>query len=433
MMMNSLTWSQQGRHPIDFTRMTWLNMDASSPSVGHCNTMGTASSMNAMAEALGMALPGSAAIPAAYRERMQCAYKTGQQVVEMVYNDRKPSDIMTREAFENAIITNTAIGGSSNCPIHLIAMARHMGVDLNLDDWDRLGFHIPLLVNVQPAGEMLCEEYYHAGGLPAVMSELLEANKLHPETLTCTGRTTGEAVRGKTSWDRRTIGAFNKPMKENAGFIHLKGSLFDSAIMKTSVISEQFRKAFLEDPEHPNSFTCKVRVFDGPEHYEETVDDDDSSPEEKIVLVIRGVGPIGYPGAPEVVNMRAPKQFLQAGVRSLPCIGDGRQSGTSGSPSILHVSPEAAIGGNLAILRDGDSVTFDLDKRQVDLVLLEEEIKERRASMGEKVKALTAESHTPWQEIFRNEVTQLSEGMVLKTAVKYQRIVDKHPLVRHNH
>ncbi|KAF2092667.1 dihydroxy-acid and 6-phosphogluconate dehydratase [Rhizodiscina lignyota] len=407
---------------------------AGSPSVGHCNTMGTASSMNAMAEALGMALPGSASIPAAYRERMQYAYRTGQQIVEMVHQDRKPSEILTRKAFENAIVTNTAIGGSSNCPIHLIAIARHMGVDLDMDDWDRLGFHIPLLVNVQPAGEMLCEDYYHAGSLPAVMAELLDANKLHPETLTCNGRTTGENVKGKHSWDRNTIRAYDKPMKKNAGFIHLKGTLFDSAIMKTSVISEQFRKAFLEDPEHPNSFTCRVRVFDGPEHYEETVDNDDSNPDDKVVLVMRGAGPIGYPGAPEVVNMRAPKKFLQAGVRSLPCIGDGRQSGTSGSPSILHVSPEAAIGGNLAILKDGDMVKFDLDKRGVDLLLSDEEIKSRRASiMTEKMKQLTVESHTPWQEIFRNEATQLNEGMVLKTAVKYQRIIDKHPQVRHNH
>lgn len=432
MMTISLTWSPQGRCGSVCCGPT-ADFGSSTPSAGHCNTMGTASSMNAMAEALGMALPGSAQIPAPYRERLQCAYRTGRQIVEMVHSDRKPSDIMTREAFENAIVTNTAIGGSSNCPVHLIAIARHVGVDLSMDDWDRLGHPIPLLVNVQPAGEMLCEDYHHAGGLPAVMAELLDANKLHPNTLTCTGRTTGEAVKDKHSWDRRTICAYDKPLKENAGFIHLKGTLFDSAIMKTSVISDQFRETFLNDPEHPNAFTCRARVFDGPEHFEETVDDEDSETTDKIVLVMRGAGPLGYPGAPEVVNMRAPTKYLQAGIRSVPCIGDGRQSGTSGSPSILHVSPEAAAGGNLAILKDGDSISFDLDKRRVDIVLSEEEIQSRRASMADKVKELTAVSQTPWQEIFRNEAGQLSEGMVLKSAVKYQRVVQKFPVPRHNH
>lgn len=389
--------------------------------------------MNAMAEALGMALPGSAGIPAAYRERLQCAFRTGQQIVEMVYSDRKPSDIMTRESFENAIVTNTAIGGSSNCPVHLIAIARHVGVPLDMDDWDRLGHSIPLLVNVQPAGEMLCEDYFHAGGLSAVMAELLDANKLHPNTLTCTGRTTGDAVKGKHSWDRRTIRAYDKPMKENAGFIHLKGTLFDSAIMKTSVISDQFKDTFLNDPEHPNAFTARARVFDGPEHFEATVDEEASDTTDKIVLVMRGAGPIGYPGAPEVVNMRAPTKYLQAGIRSVPCIGDGRQSGTSGSPSILHVSPEAAAGGNLAILKDGDSISFDLDKRRVDIVLSDEEIQSRRAAMADKVKDLTAINQTPWQEIFRAEASQLSEGMVLKTAIKYHKVAQKHPVPRHNH
>lgn len=396
--------------------------------------MGTASSMNALAEALGMALPGSAAIPAPYRERLQCAYKTGEQIVEMVVQNRKPSDIMTREAFENAIVVNTAIGGSTNCPIHLIAIARHMGIELDLDDWDRIGYSIPLLVNVQPAGEMLCEDYYRAGGLPAVMAELLDAKKLHPQVLTCNGQTVEDNVKGQLSWDRRTIRSYDKPLKENAGFLHLKGSLFDSAIMKTSVISEDFQKEFLQDPLHPNVFECKVRVFDGPEDYNEHLDDDVSEDlSDRPALVMRGTGPIGYPGAPEVVNMHAPARLLKAGIRALPCIGDGRQSGTSGSPSILHASPEAAAGGNLAIVRNGDILRFDLNARRVDLLLSDEEIKARRVDIETKMKELTAESQTPWQDIFRRETSQLNTGMVLNSAIKYQRVADRWPVLRHNH
>ncbi|KAK4940658.1 hypothetical protein LTR10_019288 [Elasticomyces elasticus] len=407
------------------------------PSVGHCNTMGTASSMNALAEALGMALPGSAEIPAAYRERMQCAYRTGEQIVEMVHEDRKPSDIMTHEAFENAIVVNTAIGGSSNCPIHLIAIARHMGVKLDLDDWDHIGYSIPLLVNVQPAGAFLCEEYHRAGGLPAVMAELLDAKKLHATALTCTGRTIADTVQGKHSWDRDTILSYDQPLKENAGFLHLKGTLFDSGIMKTSVISEEFRKAFLEDPQHPNIWESKVKVFDGPEDYVEHLDDDDTiqlAPNERLALVMRGTGAIGYPGAPEVVNMHAPARLLKAGIRAVPCIGDGRQSGTSGSPSILHASPEAAAGGNLAILRNGDTLRFDLNKRRVDLLLSDEEIRARRTQMmAEKIAQLTVPSQTPWQDIFRRETSQLNDGMVLNCAVKYQKVAQRWPLPRHNH
>ncbi|KIX97663.1 uncharacterized protein Z520_06441 [Fonsecaea multimorphosa CBS 102226] len=405
------------------------------PSAGHCNTMGTASSMNALAEALGMALPGSASIPAVYRERLQCAYKTGRQIVEMVRSNRKPSDIMTREAFENAIVVNSAIGGSSNCPIHLIAIARHMGISLDLDDWDRLGYCIPLLVNVQPAGELLCEEYHHAGGLPAVMAELLEGGKLHANALNCTGRLVGEIVKGKFSWDRRTIRPYSKPLKENAGFLHLTGTLFDSAIMKTSVISEEFEARFLRNPSRPGKFAafeCKARVFDGPEDYNEHLDDDVPM-DDRTVLVMRGTGPIGYPGAPEVVNMHAPGRLLQSGVRFLPCIGDGRQSGTSGSPSILHASPEAAVGGNLAILRTGDTLRIDLESRRVDLMLSDEEIRSRRATIAGKTAELTAPSQTPWQDIFRHEVGQLSDGMVLKSAVNYQRIADHFAVPRHNH
>lgn len=405
------------------------------PSVGHCNTMGTASTMNALAEALGMALPGSATIPAPYKERAQCAYRTGLQIVEMVHNDRKPSDILTRQAFENAIVCNTAIGGSTNAPIHLNAVAKHIGVDLDLDDWDRIGYGIPLLVNVQPAGEMLCEEYYRAGGLPAVQAELLEQGKLHEEVVGCNGKTMKENVRlaGGKSWDRRTIWEYEKPMKQDAGFLHMKGNLFDSAIMKTSVISEEFRKEFLENPKDLNAFEAKAVVFDGPEDYNERIE---TAPiDERTILVMRGAGPLGYPGAAEVVNMTAPGHLLRKGLKySLPCIGDGRQSGTSGSPSILNASPEAAENGNLAILKDGDILRIDLNHRKVDLLVPEPEIESRRKQLldnngGYKI----IESHTPYQDIFRREIGPLSEGMVFKKATKFQRVAQKVAMPRDNH
>jgi dihydroxy-acid dehydratase len=300
------------------------------PSAGHCNTMGTASTMNALAEALGMAIPGSAAIPAPYRQRDQMAYETGERIVEMVKSDRKPSDIMTRAAFENAIAVNTAIGGSTNAPIHLNAIAKHIGVPLDLNDWDNIGFHIPLLVNMQPAGEFLGEEYYRAGGLPAVMAELLDAGKLHPDAITCTGKTVRMNVEGKHSWDRRVIKKYGEPLKNDAGFLHLTGNLFDSAIMKTSVISPEFRKEFLEDPKDPNAFESKLIVFDGPEDYHKRIEDPSTPIDKRTILVMRGTGPLGYPGAAEVVNMVSPGRLLKEGVKSLPCIGDGRQSGTSG-------------------------------------------------------------------------------------------------------
>ncbi|TPX10060.1 uncharacterized protein E0L32_001257 [Thyridium curvatum] len=415
---------------IDDTGFTEM-VTSGTPSVGHCNTMGTASTMNALAEALGMALPGSAGIPAAYRERMQCGYKTGQQIVEMVHADRKPSDILTREAFENAIVANTAIGGSSNAPIHLNAIAKHVGVELNNDDWDRIGFHIPLLVNVMPAGEMLMEEYHRAGGLPAVMAELYDKGKLHTDALTCNGKTVGENVKGQNSWDRRTIRSYDQPLKKDAGFLHLSGTLFESAIMKTSVIDAVFRKQFLEDPNDPNAFEAKAVVFDGPEDYHmrlETADIDS-----KTILIMRGAGPLGYPGAAEVVNMHAPGRLLKQGVQSLPCIGDGRQSGTSGSPSILNASPEAAAGGNLAVVKDGDKVRVDLNKRRVDLLVSPEEIKARREALEASGGYPVPPSHTPWQEIFRRETGQLADGMVLKRAVKYQRVAQKYPSPRDNH
>lgn len=395
--------------------------------------MGTASTMNALAEALGMALPGSATIPAPYRERSQCAFRTGKQIVEMVYADRKPSDIMTREAFENAIVVNSAIGGSTNAPIHLNAVAKHLNVPLDLNDWDRLGFDIPLLLNVQPAGEMLCEEYYKAGGLPAVMAELLDQGKLHTGALTCNGRTVGDNVSGKHSWDRRTIRPYAEPMKKCAGFLHLTGTLFDSAIMKTSVISDEFRREFLEDPADPNAFECKTVVFDGREDFIERIDDPRTPIDRRTILVMRGAGPQGYPGAAEVVNMHAPGHLLKQGVHSLPCIGDGRQSGTSGSPSILNASPEAAAGGNLALLRDGDRLRVDLTKRRVDILVSEDELKKRRDELEAKGGYQIPESQTPWQDIFRRETGQLNDGMVLNCAPKYQRIAQRWPAPRHNH
>ncbi|KAJ0418979.1 dihydroxy-acid/6-phosphogluconate dehydratase [Aspergillus carlsbadensis] len=403
------------------------------PSVGHCNTMGTASTMNALAEALGMALPGSAAIPAPYRERAQCAYQTGLRIVEMVESDRKPSDIMTREAFENVIVVNTAIGGSTNAPIHINAIAKHMGVNISLDDWDQLGFHIPLLLNMQPAGEYLGEEYYRAGGLPAIMAELLDAGKLHPDVVTCNGRTVTENVKGQHTWDRRVIKPYDEPIMRDAGFVHLHGSLFQSAIMKTCVISEQFRQAFLENPEDPNAFEEAVVVFDGPEDYHSRLEDPSTPIDEKSILVMRGTGPLGYPGAAEVVNMHPPGHLLRQGVKSLPCIGDGRQSGTSGSPSILNASPEAAAGGNLALLRTGDRLRVDLNKRRVDILLPEDELHKRRASLEAAGGYSMPESQTPWQELFRKETSQLNEGMVLREAVKYQRLAQRGETPRHNH
>lgn len=402
------------------------------PSVGHCNTMGTASTMNALAEALGMALPGSATIPAPYRERAQCAYKTGLQIVEMVQNDRKPSDIMTREAFENAIVANTAIGGSTNAPIHLCAVAKHMGVKLDLDDWDRIGYHIPLMVNVQPAGEMLCEEYFRAGGLPAVMAELLDQGKLHGSAVTCNGKTVEANVKGQHSWDRQTIKAYDEPMKKDAGFLHLTGNLFDSAIMKTSVISDEFRKEFLQDPKDHNAFEAQAVVFDGPEDYYKRVDT--ANIDERTILVMRGAGPLGYPGAAEVVNMTAPGHLLKKGLKySLPCIGDGRQSGTSGSPSILNASPEAAENGNLAILKDGDMLRVDLNRRRVDMLLPAEEIDRRREDLLRSGGYQAIPSHTPYQDIFRRETGPLSEGMVFKRAVQFQRVAQNVPMPRDNH
>lgn len=404
---------------------------SSSSSPGHCNTMGTASTMNALAEALGMALPGSASIPAVYRERSQCAYRTGQTIVDLTYQDVKPSDILTRKAFENAIVACSGIGGSTNAPIHLNAIAKHVGVKLDNDDWQKIGHDIPLMVNIQPAGEYLCEEYHRAGGLPAVLAELIDNGKIHEDAMTVNGKTIGENTKGKFTADRRIIKPYSSPMVHSAGFINLKGNLFDSAIMKTSVISDEFRKRFLEDPKHPNAFECPVAVFDGPEDYHDRIDSIEM--EEKTILIMRGAGPLGYPGAAEVVNMRPPAHLLKKGVNSLPCVGDGRQSGTSGSPSILNASPEAAVeDSGLAILQTGDKVRIDLNESTANILVPEEVLEERRKKLRVAGGFPIPPSQTPWQEIFRNEVGQLNEGMVLNRAVKYQDISHRF-LPRDNH
>jgi dihydroxy-acid dehydratase len=431
----TIVWKARERHAagdIDYQQFIDI-VGSSAPSVGHCNTMGTASTMNALAEALGMSLPGSAAIPAPYRERGQVAYESGRRIVDMVWEDLKPSDIMTREAFENVIVANAAIGGSTNAPVHINAIAKHIGVPLTNEDWERVGFEIPLLVNMQPAGEYLGEEYFRAGGLPAVLSELIEAGKIRENAVTCNGRTIGENCRGKHSWDRDVIRPYEKPLREKAGFLNLKGTLFDSAIMKTSVISEEFQERYLNNPDDPNAFEGPVVVFEGPEDYHHRIDDPSLGIDEHTILIMRGAGPIGYPGAAEVVNMQPPGELIKRGVLSLPCVGDGRQSGTSGTPSILNASPEAAAGGGLALLQTGDRIRIDLNKRTADILLPPEELQRRRADLEARGGFPYPASQTPWQEIQRGMVDQLSEGMTLKPAVKYQRVAQTFGVPRDNH
>jgi dihydroxy-acid dehydratase len=405
---------------------------ASAPSVGHCNTMGTASTMNAMAEALGMSLPGCAAIPAPYRERAQIAYETGRRAVEIVQEDLKPSDILTRAAFENAIVACSAIGGSTNAPIHLVAIARHVGVALSTEDWETVGYDVPLLVNMQPAGEYLGEEYYRAGGLPAVMNELLAAGRLHAGARTINGKTVAENVGNAKSTNPRVVRPYAQPLKAHAGFKVLHGNLFDSAIMKTSVISDEFRRRYLSDPKDPNAFEGRAAVFDGPEDYHHRIDDPALGIDEHTILFMRGAGPIGYPGGAEVVNMQPPAALIKRGVTELPCVGDGRQSGTSGSPSILNASPEAADGGGLALLRTGDRVRVDLNKGTVDMLVSPAELADRRAALKQNGGYEYPASQTPWQEIQRAMVDQLAGGMVLVPAVKYQRVAQTY-LPRDNH
>ena len=405
---------------------------ATAPSTGHCNTMGTASTMNALAEALGMSLPGCAAIPAPYRERGQMAYATGVRAVEIVNEDLKPSDILTRKAFENAIVANSAIGGSTNAPIHINAIARHIGVELGIRDWEKIGLDVPLLVNMQPAGKYLGEEYFRAGGLPAVMRELQKAGRIHDDAITVNGKTMGENVRNATIGDPDVIRAFGQPLVKDAGFKVLSGSLFDSAIMKMSVISKEFRDRYLSNPKDPNAFEGKAVVFEGPEDYHNRIDDPALGIDENTLLVIRGVGPIGYPGSAEVVNMQPPAALIKRGITSLPCIGDGRQSGTSGSPSILNASPEAAAGGGLALLETGDRISIDLNKGTADIMIPAEELGRRRDALIKQGGFHFPASQTPWQEIQRGMVEQLADGMVLTPAVKYQRVAQK-SVPRDNH
>lgn len=400
---------------------------ASAPSLGHCNTMGTASTMNAMAEALGMSLTGNAAIPAPFRERMAMAYETGRRIVEMVYEDLKPSDILTRESFENAICVNTAIGGSTNAPPHLQAIARHAGVKLDVKDWETIGFGLPLLVNMQPAGEYLAESFYRAGGVPAVMGELLEAGKLHAGARTATGRTMGENLEGQRSVDHDVIRPYHQPVREDSGFLVMTGNLFDSALMKTSVISADFRNRFLSEPGNEGVFEAKAVVFEGPEDYHARINDPALQIDERTILFIRGVGCIGYPGSAEVVNMQPPDSVLQAGIEHLPTVGDGRQSGTSESPSILNASPEAAVGGGLAYLQTGDPVRLDLNASTLNALVGPEEWQARKdAWQPPEIK-----SQTPWQEIYRSHVGQLSGGGCLELATNYHKVAKDLP--RDNH
>jgi dihydroxy-acid dehydratase len=416
---------------IDYKRFIDI-VAASAPSIGHCNTMGTASTMNAMAEALGMSLPGCGAIPAPYRERGQIAYETGRRAVEIVREDLKPSDILTRAAFENAIVACSAIGGSTNAPIHLVAIARHVGVKLTVEDWETVGYDVPLLLNMQPAGEYLGEEYYRAGGLPAVMSELLAASRLNGNSLTINGKTVAENVAKAKVTNAEVIRPYNKPLRAKAGFKVLRGNLFDSAIMKTSGISEEFQQRYLNDPKDPNAFEGRAVVFDGPEDYHHRIDDPKLAIDERTILFMRGAGPIGHPGAAEVVNMQPPAALIKRGITSLPCIGDGRQSGTSASPSILNASPEAAAGGGLALLKTGDRVRIDLNKGTADILIPPAELESRRATLKKNGGYPYPPSQTPWQEIQRAMVDQLGEGMVLEPAVKYQHVAQKY-VPRDNH
>ena len=408
-------------------------VSSSAPSTGYCNTMGTATTMNSLAEALGMQLPGAAAIPAPYRDRQEIAYHTGKRIVDMVAEDLKPSDILTREAFLNAIVVNSAIGGSTNAPIHLAAIARHIGVELPIDDWQKHGHHVPLMVNLQPAGEYLGEDYYHAGGVPAVVAELMKQGLIHEDAITANGKSIGDNCRDATIEDERVIRPFATPLIENAGFIVLRGNLFDSAIMKTSVISPDFRARYLSDPDDPEAFEGPAVVFDGPEDYHHRIDDPALGITDRTLLFMRGAGPIGYPGAAEVVNMRPPAYLIREGVHALPCIGDGRQSGTSGSPSILNASPEAAAMGGLALIRTGDRVRIDLGKGTADVLIPDEELAERRRVLSEAGGYDYPASQTPWQAIQRQSVGQLATGAILEGAETYQRIAQTMGLPRDNH
>lgn len=400
---------------------------ASAPSVGHCNTMGTASTMNALAEALGLSLTGCAAIPAPYRERGQIAYETGRRIVELAFEDKRPSSILTRDAFLDAIVVNSAIGGSTNALPHLMAMARHAGVELRPSDWTEFGFDVPLLLNMQPAGKYLGEAFHRAGGVPAVMWELQQAGMLRGARPTVTGKTMEQNLEGRQSANREVIREFARPLKNQAGFLVLGGNLFDFAIMKTSVISEEFRARYLSRPGAEGKFECRAIVFEDSDDYHTRINDPALAVDENCILVIRGAGPVGWPGSAEVVNMQPPDALLKRGITSLPTLGDGRQSGTSDSPSILNASPESAVGGGLAYLRTGDVVRIDLSAGQCNMLVSAEEIARRK---GEGIPSIRS-SQTPWQEIYRATVGQLDSGACMELAVKYRGVADTQP--RHNH
>jgi dihydroxy-acid dehydratase len=425
----TIIWEARRRHAAgEINYDQFMDLVASSAtSVGHCNTMGTALSMNSLAEALGMSLTGCAAIPAAYRQRGQIAHLTGQRIVAMVHENLRPSDVMTRAAFENAILTASAIGASTNCVPHLIAIARHMGVELTIDDWQAIGYEIPLLVDCQPAGRFLGEAFFRAGGVPAVMKELLGAGLLR-EAMTVSGRSMAENLNGIVDPpDREVIRSYDEPMKRHAGFAILSGNIFDNAVMKVSVIDDAFRARFLSNPK--DVFEGKVVVFEGPEDYHARIDDPSLGIDEHTVLVIRNVGPIGYPGGPEVVNMRPPAELIKAGIENLPTMGDGRQSGTSASPSILHVTPEAALGGGLALLKTGDPIRIDLNTRKVDVLIPDSEMAERRAAWTQKIPV----SQTPWEEIQRSMIGQFGTGACLEPATLFLNVIETRGEPRHNH
>ena len=411
---------------IDEEEFIKIVVDATT-SPGFCNTMGTATTMNSLAEGLGMSLPGCAAIPAPLSERIEMSYRTGLRIVEMVKKDLTPSKILTRKAFENSIVLNSAIGGSTNAPIHINAIARHVGVELEIEDWEKVGLEIPMLVNLQPGGKYLGEDFHRAGGVPAVMNALLKAGKLHDCAITVNGKTVAENYAETTTQDTDVIRTFQNPMLENAGFIVLKGNIFDSAVMKTSVISDSFRSQYLDKPGSKNVFEVRAIVFEGPEDYHARINDPQLKIDIDCILVIRGCGPVGYPGSAEVVNMQPPDSLIRKGVLELPTLGDGRQSGTSGSPSILNASPESAVGGGLALLKTGDMLRIDLNQGSLDVMLDKSELQKRH----DELKTEEIENQTPWQEIYRNTVGQLSSGGIIELAAKYRKI--RNTIPRHSH
>lgn len=411
---------------IDEEEFIQIVVDATT-SPGFCNTMGTATTMNSLAEGLGMSLPGCAAIPAPFSERIEMSYRTGLRIVEMVKKDLTPSKILTRKAFENSIVLNSAIGGSTNAPIHINAIARHVGVELEIEDWEKVGLEIPMLVNMQPGGKYLGEDFHRAGGVPAVMNALLKAGKLHDSAITVNGKTVAENYAETTTQDTDVIRTFQNPMLENAGFIVLKGNIFDSAVMKTSVISDSFRSQYLDKPGSRNIFEVRAIVFEGPEDYRKRINDPQLNINVDCILVIRGCGPVGYPGSAEVVNMQPPDKLIREGILELPTLGDGRQSGTSGSPSILNISPESAVGGGLALLKTGDMLRIDLNQGSLDVMLYKSELQKRH----DELKTEEIENQTPWQEIYRNTVGQLSSGGIIELAAKYRKI--RNTIPRHSH